>query len=274
MLTTVGLEPSSNTRALPTKPGYLPMPRQLPLLPLTLLRMSSFFEPSTILISSRRVWDTHSGEEMYAIQHNHIVRAIAFPPNSSSVLATGGNEKKLRIFNFDRVAPPPSTNGSTDAIIKAESGIEIGPGVHQGTIKSIVWTQDPTILVTAADDKIIRWWNLGTQSVFKELVVQGEVGSCEFTNVKGEINDIGGGLPVLTIAAGRTVYFFGGPDATQLLKSVVLPYDVASVALHPSQRKFITGGIKDTWAKVYDYDSEKEIGTPPLPFPLLSLIIN
>jgi serine-threonine kinase receptor-associated protein len=181
-------------------------------------------------------------------------------------------EKKLRIFDLDKIAPisnpspngaVPSTNGTSDGnVILAETGFEIGPGVHKGTIKAIVWTQDPNILVTAADDKVIRWWNLDARTVVKEQVVQGEIGSCEFTNVKPEPNDIGGGLPVLTIAAGNTVYFFGGPSASTLLKSVVLPYDVASVALHPSQRKFITGGMKDTWAKVYDYDTEQDIGMP------------
>ena len=107
---------------------------------------------------------------------------------------------------------------------------------------------------------MIRWWDLRSRSVVQEQIVQGEIGSCEFTNVRGEPTDIGGGLPVLTIAAGRTVYFYGGITARNLLKTVVLPYDVASAALHPSQRKFVTGGMKDTWAKVYDYDSEQELG--------------
>jgi serine-threonine kinase receptor-associated protein len=213
------------------------------------------------------VWDTHSGEEIYTIQHHHIVRAIAFPPGSSNLLATGGMEKKLRIFDLDKIAPiaNPSPSGTAPSgdgsVILAETGFEVGPGVHQGTIKAIVWTQDPNILVTAADDKVVRWWNLETRTVVQEQAVQGEIGSCEFTNVQGEPGDLGGGQPVLTLAAGNTVYFFGGPSARALIKSVVLPYDVASVALHPSQRKFITGGMKDTWAKVYDYATEQEIGT-------------
>jgi serine-threonine kinase receptor-associated protein len=180
-------------------------------------------------------------------------------------------EKKLRIFDLHRVdttSPPTngnglmngSANGGANKTITADMGFEVGAGVHGGTIKAIVWTQDPNILVTAADDKVIRWWDLQTQSVVQEKVVQGDIGSCEFTNIKGESGDIGGGLPVLTIAAGKTVYFYGGPDARILIKSVNLPYEVASVALNPVQRKFVTGGIKDTWAKVYDYDTDQEIG--------------
>ena len=94
----------------------------------------------------------------------------------------------------------------------------------------------------------------------QEQSFQGDIGSCELTNVPSDPSDIGAGLPVLTIAAGKTIYFYSGHDARTLLKSVVLPYEVASAALHPGQRKFVTGGIKDTWAKVYDYDSELELG--------------
>ena len=177
-------------------------------------------------------------------------------------------EKILRIFDLSRVSPAtptPAANGTVDkTLIPAEAAFEVGPGVHKGTIKAIVWTHDPNILVTAADDKMIRWWDLRTRTVMQEQPVSGEIGSCEFTNVKPQPDDIGGGDPVLTIAAGKTVYFYGGKDARTLIKSVVLPYDVASAALHPTERKFVTGGMKDTWAKVYDFDTEQELGMSTL----------
>lgn len=212
-----------------------------------------------------KIWDTHSGEVLMTLQHNHIVRAIAFPPDSGSLLATGGNEKKLRIFDLSQVGAVSATaaNGTSSEtdrkLVTAAEGFEIGPGVHKGTIKAIVWTRDPNILVTAADDKYIRWWDLQTRTVVQEQVVGGDIGSCEFTTIKPEAGDIGGGFPVLTIAAGKTVYFYGGSDARTLIKSINLPYEVASASLHPIQRKFVTGGMKDTWAKVYDYDTEQEL---------------
>jgi serine-threonine kinase receptor-associated protein len=206
------------------------------------------------LINNRRVWDTHSGEEICALQHEHIVRAVAFPPNASNLLATGGTEKKLRLFDLDDV------RSSTDNVSAAAQGIEVGKGVHKGTIKAIVWTHDPNTLVTVADDKVIRWWDLRNQAVVEEQVVQGEIGSCEFSNVKSEQDDIGSGHPVLTIVAGRSVYFYGGLNARTHLKTLTFAFDVASAALHPSQRKVVVGGMKDTWAKVYDYDSEQELG--------------
>ncbi|KAK2624894.1 hypothetical protein QTJ16_006087 [Diplocarpon rosae] len=212
-----------------------------------------------------KVWDTYSGETVCTIQHNHIVRAIAFPPDSSNLLATGGMEKKLRIFDLSTIdaISAPTANGNTSvngrSLIKADEGFEVGVGVHKAMIKAIVWTRDPNVLVTAADDKVIRWWDLKTRTVVQEQVVQGDIGSCEFTNIKGVPGDIGGGLPVLCIAAGKTVFFYGGNDARTLIKSINMPYDVASVALHPVQRKFVTGGTKDTWAKLYDYESGEEL---------------
>jgi len=213
-----------------------------------------------------KVWDTHSGETLFTLQHMHIVRAVAFPPDSGHLLATGGMEKKLRIFDLSRVSPIslPSSNDTANTAndrttISADEAFEIGPGIHKGAIKAIVWTRDPNVLVTAADDKVIRWWDLRSRAVVQEQKVEGDIGSCEFSNVKSVSTDIGGGSPVLTIAAGKTVYFYGGQNTRTLLKQVVMPYEVFSVALHPGQRKFVTGGSKDTWARVYDYDSEQEI---------------
>lgn len=143
----------------------------------------------------------------------------------------------------------------------------VGQDVHQGFIKAIVWTYDPNVLVTAGDDRVVRWWNLYDKSVIQELKVNGDIGSCEFNNAYRnqtvyDQNAIGEGMPVLAIAAGKTVFFYGGKDARQLLKSVNLPYEAASVALHAKQRKFVVGGSKEnnTWARVYDYDNEQEIG--------------
>ncbi|QSZ35037.1 hypothetical protein DSL72_007900 [Monilinia vaccinii-corymbosi] len=212
-----------------------------------------------------KVWDTYTGETLYTIQHEHVVRAVAFPPDSGATLATGGTDKKLFIFDLPKLnstganGATSNGNGSNTTNISQDEGFEIGPGVHKGTIKAIVWTRDPNIIVTGADDKVIRWWDIRTQTVVHEQKFDGDIGSCELSNVGSGPGDIGEGLPILSIAAGKTVYFYGGPAANTLIKKVVLNYEVASVAIHPLQRKYITGGIKDTWAKVYDFDSDQEL---------------
>lgn len=203
----------------------------------------------------------------YTLKHDHIVRAVAFPTNTNSLVATGGYDKQLRVFDLSLLRQNRDSTGQVISDVTADKAFVVGQDVHKGFIKAVVWTYDPNILVTAADDKIVRWWDLYNKSLIQELKVDGDIGSCEFNNVTGNqgIYDktaIGEGMPVLSIAAGKTLYFYGGPDARKLLKSVVLPYEAASVALHVQQRKFVVGGAKEnnTWAKVYDYDSEQEIG--------------
>lgn len=219
-----------------------------------------------------KVWDPHTGECHYTISHNHIVRAVAFPPDNSDLIATGGYEKKLRIFDLSEAsasAPPVSPeNGDGKAqdgiTIKAENGFEIGAGSHQASIKFIVWTRDTNVLVTAAGNTL-RWLDLPSRSVIKEEVLDGEIGSCEFNSPAPELlegSDIGGGLPVLAVAAGKMVYFWGGAQAMDELKRTKLGYKVASVAVDTKGRRFIVGeDTPSTWARVYQWDDDSEYGT-------------
>jgi serine-threonine kinase receptor-associated protein len=198
------------------------------------------------LTASSKVWDTHTGEALHTLTHNHIVRAVAFPNQARpQIVATGGMEKKLRIFDL-------SDNASSDA---APPSYEIGAGVHGGTIKSIVWGSDPNILITAAEDKKVRWWDLRQQQTIGEHAVEGVVGTCELDNTSSD--------GVLSVAAGKSVYFFDSKSPASLIKSIKTPYDIASVALHSGQRKFVTGGSSqnDTWVRVWDFDEEKELET-------------
>ncbi|KAI9758452.1 MAG: hypothetical protein M1835_000592 [Candelina submexicana] len=218
-----------------------------------------------------KVWDASNGECLYTLQHSHIVRAVAFPPQPQpQLLATGGFEKRFRIFDLSRSSgsgsssssptSPDSLSGSTlngDNIphdVPVPS-YEIGSGVHGGTIKSIIWGS-LNMLVTACDDKKLRWFDVRARSPVAEYDVQGLIGSCELNQLLPSA--VGSGS-VLSVAAGKSVLFFDGLAPGQLLKSVKTPYETASVALHPDQTRFVTGGSGDTWVRVYDYDEEKEL---------------
>ncbi|KAH9905480.1 WD40 repeat-like protein [Xylariomycetidae sp. FL2044] len=216
---------------------------------------------------SARIWDTHTGELLFSLQHDHIVRAVAYPPDNSDLVATGGYEKKLRIFDLTEMNPNASYESAEAAprepsTIKASSAFEIGPGTHTASIKFIVWTRDPNVLITASDNTL-RWFDLPSRSVVKQETLDGEIGSCEFNALAPDYTsktDIGGGLPVLAVAAGKSVYFWGGLQATEELKRVKMDYKVASVALDPKGRKIVVGeDIPATWARVYKWDDVSEI---------------
>ncbi|PKS12397.1 hypothetical protein jhhlp_000601, partial [Lomentospora prolificans] len=211
-----------------------------------------------------KIWDTHTGEPLYTIQHNHIVRAIAYPPDNSDLIATGGYEKILRVFDLTET-PNPTQNGTpgTPSVIETSRGFEIGEGTHKAPIKFIVWTKDPNTMVTASENTL-RWFDLPTRACVRQEVLGGEIKSCELVSLAPAYtspDDIGGGLPVLAVAAGKTVYFWGGPQAMDEIKRMELKYTIASVGLDLKGRKVIVGQEPGTWASVIDYDTGEELET-------------
>jgi serine-threonine kinase receptor-associated protein len=182
------------------------------------------------------------------------------------VLATGGARRNSVSSTSPAAAatPPPHKPGWHQQHYERQRpfnhhptpSYEIGPGVYSGTIKSIVWGTDLNILVTASDDKKIRWWDPPLALPINEYDLEGIVGSCELNTLSSD-GSAGGG--VLSVAAGKTAYFFDGLEPGRLLKTIKTPYEIASVALHSDQRRFVTGGSGDTWVRVYDFDEEKQL---------------
>lgn len=188
------------------------------------------------------------------------MRSVAFPIQANpQVLATGGAEKKLRIFDLTR-GGSSSTSPESSAVNVAsdENGVtsyEIGPGVHGGTIKSIVWNQDYNVVTTAAEDRKVRWWDLRSRHPIVELGVDGPIGSCEMS-LATRPNESG----ILTVAAGKSVYLYDGLQFGRLLKKIDFDYDVASAAVNSESGRLVTGSANDTWARVYDLNTGEELG--------------
>ncbi|KAJ5317564.1 hypothetical protein PENANT_c038G08438 [Penicillium antarcticum] len=215
---------------------------------------------------SAKVWDTYTGECLHTLQHAHIVRAVAFPMQANpQVLATGGAEKKLRIFDLTRgggsgtgsnaSTPPLPSTGANPTENGGPASYEIGAGVHGGTIKSIVWNQDYNVVTTAAEDRKIRWWDLRSRHPVVEYAVDGPIGTCELNSLATRPNDSG----ILTVAAGKSVYLFDGVSPGRLLKKVDFGYDVASAAVNSESGRLVTGSANDTWARVYDLNTDEEL---------------
>ena len=212
---------------------------------------------------SSKVWDTHTGECLHTLQHAHIVRAVAFPAQPRpQILATGGFEKKLMVYdisqaisyNHSNTSSPtsPTFNNATNGVNAQAKGYEIAPDAHSSTIRSIIWGNNTNILTTTCEDKQIRWFDLRARVPITSYTLDGPIGSCELNP----------SMTTLSVAAGKTAYFFSGTTPGQLLQSVNLPKEVASVALHDGERKFVTGGNGDTWVKVWDLDGDA--GNEPL----------
>lgn len=182
------------------------------------------------------------------------------------MIATGGFEKKLRIFDLAETRPRPSSPSASAPIesvtLEAASAFEIGAGVHKDSIKFIVWTNKPTTLVTASGSTL-RWFDIPSLSCIREEVLDGEIKSCEVVELAqgySSPTDIGGGKPVLAAAAGKSVYFWDGEQFDNKIKDFKLAHGVASVGLDLKGRKFIVGEEPGTWVRVYSWEDGTEIG--------------
>lgn len=206
-----------------------------------------------------RIWDPHTGECLHILNHDHIVKSVAFPIQTKpQFLASGGQEKKLRVFDLSR-GGNTMNNGEGSPLQPSTNlqGMEVGVGVHTASIRSVVWNVDYNIITTAADDKTIRWWDLRAQRMIRNFTTDRDIMSCELsTNMAGDPN-----AGVLSVAAGNSCYFFDADRPGEIIKKVTFDYDLASVAINPSAGRFVTGGHKDFWVRAYDFESEKELDT-------------
>lgn len=189
------------------------------------------------------------------------MRAVAFPIQANpQCVATGAQDKKFKIFDLTRggsAASPDQTNGSSPITPTTTSeGYELGTGEHGGSIKSIVWNVDYNVLTTACEDKTLRWWDLRTSRVIATAKTDRDITSCELSTNTAEDNDPG----VLSVASGQSCLFFDAGRPGELIKKVDFDHEVASVAINPKTGRFVTGGIKDTWVRVWDFGQEKELG--------------
>ncbi|KAK5189556.1 hypothetical protein LTR47_004001 [Exophiala xenobiotica] len=209
---------------------------------------------------SARIWDPQTGECLHILEHSHIVRSVAFPiQDNPQCVATGTQDKKLKIFDLTRggsVASPAQASAASPVTPSTTSeGLEIGPGEHGGTIKSIIWNVDYNILTTACEDKTIRWWDLRSQRMITSYKTEQAIGSCELSTHKSGDPNPG----IISVAVGHSALFFDAGRPGQLVKQINFDHDIASVGINTGTGRFVTGGDKDVWVRVWDFDQEKEL---------------
>lgn len=95
-----------------------------------------------------KIWDTYSGQPLHSFPHNHIVRSVAISPSTVHLL-TGGQEKKVRVFDIRRPDAAPD-------ILSDGNGLS-----HDGTVKSVVCFDENTG-VSGGEDGVIKWVFLPT----------------------------------------------------------------------------------------------------------------
>ena len=206
------------------------------------------------------IWDTHTGEALYKLPHNHVVRAVAYPDKAMDMVATGGLEKKLRVWD---IADHPKIDRSVSpAVIPLTSGFEIGEGTHTHPIKFICWANNPHTIITASHDTL-RWFDFATRKLKHVVVLDGEIMSCEKFHVAPEHTssaNVGGGDSVMAVAAGLYVYFFTGKQCMDELARFKVNFKVASVAVDLIRWRFLAGEHPGTWGRIFNFRTGEELG--------------
>jgi len=182
-----------------------------------------------------KIWDTFTGNALHSFPHNHIVRTVAISPTSSHLL-TGGQEKKVRIFDLGRPDAEPDylLEGSTTT--------------HDGMIKSVVWVGEHTG-ITAGEDGKIKWWDLRTRKQTTSLTFSTPITSMELSRETKR----------LVVTSGNTVAFIPALPTGQMTHSLTLPYCPSSASIHPIlQDRFVTGSLGDEWVRVHGMDGEEK----------------
>ena len=113
-----------------------------------------------------KVWDAVSGAELHTFSHPKVVRSIAFDnvrtcyadalkhcSQSGTRIATGCNDKSLRIFTLDRPDHGFSARPKYFVFTLAVPAPLLG---HTSDIKKVLWARDDATFITVSEDKSIR----------------------------------------------------------------------------------------------------------------------
>lgn len=179
---------------------------------------------------SAKLWDALTGAELHTLQHRHIVKSLSFSRDGSR-LYTGGQEKKLRLFDLGR--------------------IDADPTILEGHASNItgVWTVgDDNLVVSAAAERDVRVWDRRTGKLAIKLDTPGEVRYTQ-TSMDGSI------LSVCT--SGKEVAFY---DTTswKLIKQFTMPREIDCIAFDAAHQRFITVRKKDRQASAARTNSNRD----------------
>jgi len=176
-----------------------------------------------------KIWCALTGDQMHSFQHNHIVRSVDFSLDGSKLM-TGGQEKKVRIFDLENANAEP----------------QVFEG-HMGTVRRCIWIDQHTF-ITIADDKTFRKWDTRSGK---------EVGNINLGEKSATDLSLHRGRNVCTMSFSNMVAFYNPLDMTKI-KEFQTPTQINSAHLHPHLKYFVCGGHD---FKIYkcDYDTGAEV---------------
>lgn len=182
---------------------------------------------------SAKLWDAIDGSELYTFAHRHIVKSVRFTSDSQHLL-TGGQEKKVRIFDLN--AP--------------EAAPQMFEG-HGASILAVTPLPDPNLVLSAAQEADIRVWDRRTGQLAHTI-------STDSAAVAGVHISLDGSTLSVATAGNKKVAFYSTTDFS-LLKSHTLPVQADCIGFDPIHSRFATGCDTELWLRLYDLESASEV---------------
>ena len=110
---------------------------------------------------SARIWDATDGNCLLTLPHEHIVRCVDLNGDGSRAI-TGGHEKKLRLWNIQQLLADPATVSSSSSLASSsrEFTQDNSKSAHDGVIKSVVWDERNNQIISAGEDRCVKFWDL------------------------------------------------------------------------------------------------------------------
>jgi serine-threonine kinase receptor-associated protein len=183
---------------------------------------------------SAKVWDATTGEELGSLPHTHVVKAVDWSFDSTTVL-TAGLEKKAFVFDVEK-----KTKTATFP--------------HPTQVSKAIWISQ-NVFVTGGYDGILRTWDIREPSAS----AASEVPLAMDGNAKKGITDL-----EFVKSRESLVACIGRKVATYDLKTMKptiefnVKFDVDAASMSPNGKRMVAGG-SDLWLHVFDLST----GTAP-----------
>ncbi|MCJ1465401.1 hypothetical protein MMC07_004019 [Pseudocyphellaria aurata] len=119
-----------------------------------------------------RLVDLRSGASAHSLPgHQGAVLSVAWSPQNHHLLASGGSDGTVRLWDIRRSAGSLGVLDLEDSVgIKGEDGLgknarspQYGKA-HNGACNGVVWTDDGNHLVTAGHDERVRVWDVNVRA--------------------------------------------------------------------------------------------------------------
>ncbi|XP_077493148.1 serine-threonine kinase receptor-associated protein wmd [Amblyomma americanum] len=176
-----------------------------------------------------KLWNAVAGEELHTFSHPHIVRCVDFDSEGVRLL-TGSNDKTLRIFDVNKEDAAPT-------MLKG----------HTSAIKKVLFLQDDKRIVSASDDKSVRFW---------DYVGGTEVGRLDLPSAPSDLELTPDGT-MLVVTHGHMVSTWS-TETLEKLKEFQIPSQVNSASLLPDKSVFVCGG-EDFKMYKFEYETGTEL---------------